>query len=240
VLDALSPEQRPVAEQVLRGGLPGLRQAVETQNALARSEGRPEIKADAILAMAEDLLPRLKAAEWRDRAEAAIKALDEVSLRDLRSVVAGADAVARDDETRQLARTLRETLERRLAEQRQGWVDEIVTALDEGRLVRALRVSARPPDPTARFPAELALRLSEAASNAMTPETAPERWATLLEAVETSPVRRTVKPSGLPTEPGEDLLRAARQASGRVPAIAGLLGIQVPPPPGPPRPPRPG
>src|SRR5947207_6301149 len=41
VLEALSPEQRPVAEQVLRGGLPSVRAALEQENTKARAEGRP-------------------------------------------------------------------------------------------------------------------------------------------------------------------------------------------------------
>src|SRR5439155_23468072 len=39
VLAALAPEQRPVAEQVLRGGLPAVRQAVLDQNTQARAAG---------------------------------------------------------------------------------------------------------------------------------------------------------------------------------------------------------
>ena len=237
-LAALPVEQRPVAEQVLRGGIPAVRQAVEVQNAERRQRGEPEVKAEALMALAEELLPVLKSAEWRDRAEAAAKAPDEVAIRDLRSVVAGADAAARDDEARLLASTLRETLQRRLSEQRQRWIDDITAALDEGRLVRALRLSARPPDSASRFPAQLALRLSEAAGQAMCPDASPERWSTLLEAVAESPVRRTVKPSGLPAEPGEELLVSARQACGRVPSLAGLLGIDMPPPPGRPRRPQ--
>ncbi|MDQ1444596.1 MAG: hypothetical protein QOI20_1060 [Acidimicrobiaceae bacterium] len=233
VLESLPPEQRPVAEQVLRGGIPAVRQAVEQQNA-GRPEGQPEVKAEPFIAMAEELLPRLKAADWRDRAEAAVKESDEVSLRDLRSVVAGAD-LARDDESRDLARTLRETLERRVAKERDDWVGEITTNLDEGRVVRALRLSGRPPDPGSRVPAELALRLTEAAGAAMSPDISPDRWGTVLDAVASSPVRRTVKPAGLPAEPGEALLQAAKQASGRVPALAAMLGIDMPPPPGPPR-----
>src|SRR6478736_2055128 len=58
VLAALAPEQRPVAEQVLRGGLPAVRQAVVDQNTQARASGEPTIRADALLAMAEELLPR--------------------------------------------------------------------------------------------------------------------------------------------------------------------------------------
>src|SRR5207248_303059 len=45
VLAALPPEQRPVAEQVLRGGIPAVRQGIEKQNETARAEGRPEVKA---------------------------------------------------------------------------------------------------------------------------------------------------------------------------------------------------
>ena len=239
VVEAMLPELRPIAEQVLRGGIPAVRQAVEAQNARLREEGQPEVHAGPLVAMAEQLLPQLRAAEWRDRAEAASKVVDEVSLRDLRSVVSGAD-LARDDEGRILAGTLRQALERRLEEQRDKWLADITGSLDEGRLVRALRLSARPPDAT-RFPAELAVRLSEAAGAAMSADVTPDRWSTLLEAVAESPVvRRTVKPVALPAEPGEPLLRAARQASGRVPALAALLGISMPPPPGPPRPARPG
>lgn len=235
VLESLPPEHRPIAEQVLRGGIPGVRHAVEAQNATLREQGQPEVKPDALVAIAESLLPRLKAAEWKDRAEAAAKAVDEIALRDLRSVVAGSDA-ARDDEARLLAGTLREALDRRTTEQRDRWLSDISSALDEGRVVRALRSSARPPDPGTRFPAELALRLSEAAGAAMAADTPPDRWGTLLEAVAESPVRRSVKPAGLPADAPEDLLHTARRASGRVPALAPLLGIEMPPPPGPPRP----
>ena len=234
-LAALAPEQRPIAEQALRGGLPGVRQAMEAQNAALREAGQTEVNAEPLVAMAEQLLPQLKAAEWRDRAEAAVQMLEDLSLRDLRSLVTGADS-ARDDAGRLLAGTLREALDRRLREQREAWITEITAALEDGRLVRALRASARPPDPGSRFPADLALRLSEAAGTAMAPDAPADRWQALLEAVIDSPVRRSVKPAGLPTEAPEQLLQVARQASGKVPALAALLGISMPPPPGPPRP----
>src|SRR5207244_1524519 len=94
----------------------------------------------------------------------------------LRSVVAGADAAARDDESRLLASTLREALERRVGKQRQEWTDEIAACLEDGRLVRALRLAAHPPDPTTRLPAAPPLRLSHAARPApRRPVTAPPR-----------------------------------------------------------------
>ncbi|MGI8776883.1 MAG: hypothetical protein ACR2LJ_05735 [Acidimicrobiales bacterium] len=235
VLADLPPEQRPVAEKVLRGGLPSVRQAVEEQNAEARSTGAPEVRADALMAMAEGLLPRLRAAEWRDRAEAAAADFSEIGLRDLRAVVAGSDAAGRDDESRALAGLLREALERRSAEERESWVAEIRTSLVDGRVVRALRLSGRPPDPGARFPADLAEQLSAAAGAAMTADTVADRWAALLDAVVASPVRRTVQPHGVPAERAEDLERALRLAAPRVPGLAAMLG-----PPRPPRPVAPG
>ncbi|MEA2703137.1 MAG: hypothetical protein QOD63_1082, partial [Actinomycetota bacterium] len=236
----LSPEQRVVAEHVLRGGLPAVRQAVEEQNANARAVGGPEIKAEALMAIAEDLLPRLRAGEWRDRAEAAAASVDEISLRDLRAVVTGAD-VARDDEGRTLAVKLREALDRRSAAEQQVWVDEITTSLDAGRVVRALRLSGRPPEPGFRFPAEMAARLTEAASDALTADTTADRWAAVLEAVVASPVRRTIKPRGVPAEPGPELTKAIKLAAPRVPALAGLVADDKAPPARPPRPraPRP-
>ena len=235
-----------MAEQLLHGGVPAVRRALQEQNTKARAEGGLEIKADALVTLAEELLPRLKAAEWRDRAEAAVKAADDLHTRDLRSVVAGADAGARDDESRILAKTLRETLDSRETAEREAWLGEVTTCLDEGRVAKALRMAGRPPDPRTRFPVELTNRLTDAASAAMSPETPVDRWAQLLSALLESPVRRAVKPVGLPAQPGEALLAAARQASGRIPALAPLLGLRMPPPPGPhrpgvgrPRPPQP-
>lgn len=221
---------------MLRGGIPAVRQAVEDQNKKARDAGEPEIRADALLAMAEGLLPKLRWAEWRDRADAAVADVDGISLRDLRAVVAGSD-VARDDESRDIAVRLRQALDRRTAAESESWLDDISTSLTEGRVVRALRASARPPQPGVRFPADLANRLSAAAAEAMTPETTPDRWAALLEAVCASPVRRSVQPKGLPPAPGEELLKAVRQAVGRVPALAQLVGVAGERPARPPRPP---
>ena len=241
VLETVSPEQKPIAEQLLRGGIPAVRRAIDEQNTKLRAEGLPEIKPEQLLSVAEELLPRIKTAEWRDRADAAVADVDNIGLRDLRSVVSGSDANARDEETRAIAGQLRDALERRLKEEREGWLGEVSSALDEGRLVRALRVANRAPDPTMRFPADLAMRLSTAASEALAPDTPAERWGALLEAVAASPVRTTVKPAGLPADAPNALLQAARQAAGRIPALATLLGMSIPPPPMPMKriPPRP-
>ena len=70
MLATLRPEQIPVAEQLLRGGLPAVRQAIDAQNSAAKVSGRPAASTDALLAMADELLPVVKLADWKDRATA--------------------------------------------------------------------------------------------------------------------------------------------------------------------------
>ena len=235
MLESLPVEQRPIAQQLLRGGIPAVRTALHFERERARDEGRPEPSTEGVLALAESLVSRVKAAEWRDRAEAAIKLGDDLAMRDLRSLVSGSDA-ARDEASRELVVTLRELLERRVEAHRTTWSDDVGKNLDEGHVVRALRLSSRPPDPAARFSAELATRLRDAAGSALSPATPEAQWLAVLQALVESPVRRTVKPEGLPANPSPELLETARQHCGRVPALAPLLGISVPPPPGPVRP----
>ena len=232
----LRPEQLPVAEQLLRGGIPALRGAIEEQNARARAEGRVPVSAEPLLAMAEELLPKMNLASWKDRATAVRTAGREAPLRDVRSVVAGASAVPLDEEGRALLGSLRESLDSRVTALRDAWLGRITGALEDGRVEDALRVAARPPEPATRVPAELAVRLAAAAGAAMAGDTPEDRWMALLDAVVSSPVRRTVKPAGLPGAPTEQLLTAARRAAGQVPELARLLGLPIPPPPGPRRP----
>ncbi|MGI9120832.1 MAG: hypothetical protein ACR2G7_12055 [Acidimicrobiales bacterium] len=239
LLAELPHEQQPIAEQALRGGMPAVRTALEEQNAAARAEGKPEAPTTAVLAIAERLLPRVRVADWLDRAEAALADVDELALADLRSVVVSADDVARDEHTREPAARLKEVLERRTATEHADWLNDLRQSLESGRVVRALRLSSRSPDPGERLVPEIATRLAEAAGTAMTADIAADRWATLLDAVAYSAVRRAVTPVGVPTEPGDDLLAQIRKHARRVPAIAERFGITTPSPSSPAdRPPR--
>ncbi len=235
-LATLKPEQLPVAEQLLRGGIPSVRQAIEEQNTRARAESRPEVTPGPLLAMAEQLLPVLNLATWKDRASVARGAGKDVPLRELRSIVASSSTVTLDEEGGEMAAALRTSLTERVTALRERWIERISGALDDGRVIDAVRASIRPPEPAARLTAELAVRLAEAAGRAMSTETPPAEWLALLEVVVDSPVRRTVKPAGLPAGADEELLAAARKASGYVPELARLMGIPIPPPPGPRRP----
>jgi hypothetical protein len=231
MLASLRPEQIPVAEQLLRGGLHAVRQAIDAQNAAAKTSGKPPVSSDALLAMADELLPTVRLAEWKDRAAVAQTAGKDYRLRELRAVVTASRTVNLDEEGRGMAKSLQESLDQRTAALREEWLARITNALNDGRVQQALEASVRPPEPGTRCPAELAVRLAEAAGQAMTAEVPPEEWMRLLDTVVASPVRRTVKPAGIPDD--EVAQQAARHASGSVPALAKLLGLRIPPPPPP-------
>jgi hypothetical protein len=232
-LATLRPEQLPVAEQLLRGGIPALRKAIDEQNARARSEGRTEVAPEPLLAMADELLPKMNLAAWKDRAVGARAADRDCPLRELRAVVAAASTVNLDDEGRELHTTLRKSLDTRVTALRESWLGRIGRSLDEERVVDALQTASRAPEPAMRLPAELAVRLSDAAGSAMKADLDDQAWLRILEAVVASPVKRTVKPAGLPSGESETVRAAARNAAGSVPQLARLLGLPIPPPPGP-------
>ncbi|HWJ64060.1 MAG TPA: hypothetical protein VNS19_18975 [Acidimicrobiales bacterium] len=224
-LDALPAAEQVIAEQVLNGGIPAVRQAVEKQNEQARAAGGREVAAQPLIAIAERLLPDLRAAEWRDKAEAALADLAELDLRDLRSVVVAADTGAKDEESRELASQLREGLTARLDSEQAAWLSELQETLTEGRIVRALRLSSRPPKAGAPLPADIATKLAEAASAALTSDTMPDRWATVLDALSFSPVRLTVAPASKPETPSEELISVITRMADRVPKVAEAFGI---------------
>jgi len=228
-IESCSDVQRPIAEQLMEGGVPSVRSAIQRQNENAKAEGKPEINGNALLAMAESLAPGLKTAEWRDRAEAAIAGADKLDIRDLRSVVASAEAGARDPESRGMADTLRTKISSRVDREHAAWLADIQTAITDGRVVRALRSSARPAKPGTPMPKELAEKLVTAAGEALSEEEEPSRWATVLDAVAFSPVREFVTPAGVPDLEDRELVSAVKKLSNRVPQIAALFGIEPKP-----------
>lgn len=233
VLAELTPEHRPIGEALLRGGIPAVRAALDEHNASARAAGLPETPVEATLRIAEDILPKVRIATWLDRAEAAVKLEETLPLKELRAVIAAADRSAKEPRVHELLASLSETADRRATQETAAWMAEIEAALEAHRVVRALRLSARLPDPTARLSPELLERLAQAASEEMTPETPPDRWMVLIDAVAQSPVRRQVQPSGFPPEGPQELLELAREHANRIPALASLLGVTIPPPPRP-------
>ena len=216
-----------------------MRRSIERMNAKAAKESLPQIKSEPVLALAEQLAPVLKAAEWHDRADAALAGISTIDLRDIRSVIAAADRAARDDETRALADSLRAGLGQRLEVDHRKWLDELASTIGEGRTVRALRISSRPVRPGSPLPPDMAERLAGLAAADLNPTANQQRWATVVDSVALSPVRTQVIPEGIPERPNDDLLTTIRRLADRVPQIAALFGVEPRPASRPRRPPPP-
>ena len=241
VLDTLPVEQRGVAERALVGGIKAVRDAVKEQNDQLKKEGKPLVPAEGLISMAQELLPKLRVAEWLDKAEAAKADIELLDLRDLRQVVVGADdpMVVRDESTRALATELKAALKSRQEFEQTRWLEDIKSAIGVSRVIRALKISSEPPKAGQPFPAELGAQLAAAASASLSSETAPDRFSAVLEAIAFSPVRSQVKLTAVPPTPNEAMLSTVKRVAPLVPQIAQMFGIAVAPGAHSPRPLRP-
>ena len=236
LLATLSPEQLPVAEQLLRGGMPAVRSAVAEQNKNATAQGRPTIDAETIDRIAEELLGKTNLALWKDKAAGAIGAGRELRLRDLRAVVTSAKTVSLDDEGRLQLKELQTALTSKVDHLRTVWNEKLETALNSKNVAETLRLVARPPDMSTRVTAEMAAKVVTMTSEALTAELDPAAWNEIVTlAVDTS-IRRNIKPVGIPANEVSKAL--AIKNAGAIPELAKLLGMPVPPPPQPSRAPR--
>jgi uncharacterized membrane protein YgcG len=229
VLAAVPEEQRPIAELALQG-MGAVRTRVKEENTKLKAAGKPEMPESSVTKMAEDMLPKLRVADWLDRAEAAQRQMQHLDLRDLRSVVAASadPMVARDESTRVIADELKASLATKQSEEMANWLEDVDAALTVGRVIRALRLSSQPPKAGVMFPPQLAKRLGEAATNSLLPEDSGDRWSAVLEAAAFSPVRALVTPTVVPTTIDDELRKTTLRLGPLLPQIAALLGIEVP------------
>ena len=229
VLASVPEEQRPIAELALQG-MGAVRTRVKEENTKLKADGKPEMPESSVTKMAEDMLPKLRVADWLDRAEAAQRQMQHLDLRDLRSVVAASadPMVARDESTRVIADELKASLVTKQSEEMANWLEDVDAALTVGRVIRALRLSSQPPKAGVMFPPQLAKRLGEAATNSLLPEDSGDRWSAVLEAAAFSPVRALVTPTVAPTTIDDELKKTILRLGPLLPQIAALLGIEIP------------
>jgi hypothetical protein len=233
LLATLSPEQLPVAEQLLRGGMPAVRSAVELQNKNATAQGRPTIDPTTIDRIAEELLNKTNLALWKDRAGGAIGAGRELRLRDLRAVVTSAKTVSLDDEARAQLKELQVSLTARLEHLRTQWNEKLEAAINSKNVKEALSLIARPPDVSTRVSADAAVRIVALVSESLSADQDPTLWNEIVELTADTSIRRNVKPAGIPSD--EKSHAVAVHNAGAIPELAKLLGMKVPPPPPPTR-----
>jgi hypothetical protein len=207
-----------------------VRNRVKEENVKLKADGKPEMPEAAITKMAEEMLPKLRVADWLDRAEAAQRQMQHLDLRDLRSVVAASDdpMVARDESTRAIADELKASLVTKQTEEMSHWLEDVDAALAVGRVIRALRLSSQPPKAGVMFPPQLAKRLGEAATASLLPEDSGDRWSAVLEAAAFSPVRALVTPTVPPTTITDDLKKTVLRLGPLLPQIASLVGVDIP------------
>jgi hypothetical protein len=233
LLATLSPEQLPVAEQLLRGGMPSVRAAVAEQNKNAATQGRPTIDATTIERIADELLGKTNLALWKDRAAGAIGAGRELRLRDLRAVVTSAKTVSLDEEARTQLKELQVSLTARLEHLRTQWNAKLETAIETKNVKEALALVARPPDMSTRVSADMAAKVVAITSEALSADADPTLWKEIVALTIDTSIRRNVKPQGIPND--ETCKADAIHNAGAIPEFAKLLGMRVPPPPPPTR-----
>lgn len=228
VLAALPEEQRSIAELALQG-MSAVRQRLKEENARLAADGKATMPETTVLKLAEDLLPKLRVAEWMDRAEAALRQIEHLDLRDLRSVVASSEdpIVARDDAARAVAVQLKAGLVTKQQEEMNLWYADIDAALAVGRVIRALRLSSQPPKAGQPFPPDLAQRLAFSATAALAPGDGAERWVGVLEAAAFSPVRSMILPIVLPDPITDELKATVTRLAPALPQVAEKFGIEV-------------
>ena len=228
-LATLNPEQLPVAEQLLRGGLPAVRTAVAEQNKTATAQGRTTVNADAIDRIATDLLGKANLAMWKDRAAGAQSAGRDLRLRDLRPVVTSAKTVNLDDEARTMLKDLQAQLTSQIEILSTEWLSKIAAAIESKNALEALTLAARPPEFRMQVASESAAAIAALASESLNENLAPAQWIALVQAAVASPMHRTIKPTGIPAD--EACRNEAIKVAGAIPELAKLLGMRVPPPP---------
>jgi len=224
-IGTLAEEHKVVAETLSRGGIQAVRKELDTQNEKAKADGTNPIDGSALIGLAEDLLPHLRRAEWRDRADAALGDIGEIDLKDLRSVVVAADDAAKDEESLEVAEKLRAGLKERVEAAQTEWVAEIASTLSDGRVVRALRLSSRPPKAGALLPGDLLQRLTETANEAVKGDVTQQRLATLLDAVSRSVVRPNFVLETVPEKPTDELIETVRKVAAQLPDVATKFGV---------------
>jgi hypothetical protein len=143
--------------------------------------------------------------------------------------VTSAKTVILDDEGKAQLKELQAILTTKVEALKTDWNNKLDSALASGDVLVALQLAARPPEFRMQVPADKASAIATLASNALRADVASGTWIEILRAVGEVPMHRLVKPAGIPED--EAARAEAVKFAGKVPALATMLGMKVPPPP---------
>ena len=226
-LESLPPEEAVIAEQLQAGGMAAVKAALNKQ------AGTPETPNEAFMQLAERLQAESRAAHWHDRMDAVLRDFNQLSLGDIRSVVAFADTHVLPPEAMAKAAEAKQKLEQRVDIEHTQWLADVAMHVSEGRLYKALRLSGLPPKVGVPLPEDLVRLLTEAANEALDAEASSDDWLDVLEVLAYSPVRRLVRPPALPAKLTPRLKKNLPRLGKRVPHVGQLAkeaGVSERPP----------
>lgn len=231
LLDSLDSARQAIVQRLVRGGMAAVREAIEKQNKIAREKGEPELLEEPVIKLAEELVPQVKRAQFRDQAQEIL----EKGLKDLKRIIRTINtATVLDDSDKELLTTLREYFDKVLKEAEADYFKDIESLLSEGKVEQALEKSIKPPYPTIKFSAELSEKLAVKATEALEAKLEdPDSWLKLLHTISLTPVKRLVRPERIPQFKTPDQHKIAIGLSSQIPNLIKHLGLKIPPPPGP-------
>lgn len=229
LMQSLSLQEKPIAEFLVKGGMPAVRAAIKKQNDEAKANNLPEVAEAALVSIAEKLLPQIRKAQWQDRATAALEAGSKCPIRELKSLLAAADL--KDDSLKDQLHSLKTLVKSVTEEQISQWKSNLAEQASSGDVKVALELLATPPDRSAKIEASLLETVVNAVNAKLASEVEPDQWIEIVELIASSSLRTKVNVAKIPFDATGATVACAKKYSGFIPSLAPLLGLKIPPPP---------
>jgi hypothetical protein len=228
-LETLSAQEKPIAELLIKGGMPSVRNAIKVQNEQAKANNLPEVAEAALLAIAEKLMPEVRKMQWLDRANSALEAGSKCPIRELKSLLASVDL--KDETIKTILSQLKGLLKEVVEQQIKNWKEDMTKASEAGDIKRSLELLSSPPDRTATLDSNILEVMVKAVNDKFRSDLDPDNWIELVESLANSTLRTKITIEKIPFDATEATLATAKKYSGFIPSLAPLLGLKIPPPP---------
>ncbi len=229
LMESLSVQEKPIAEFLVKGGLPAVRAAIKKQNEEAKANNMPEVTETGLISIAEKLLPQIRRVQWEDRAASALLAGSRCPVRELKSLLASSDP--KDESIKEQVNNLKSLVKTVVEEQVQQWKTDLKNKAENGEIKEALELLASPPDRTAKIEATLLELIVNYTNEKLRDEVEPDHWIEIIEMIASSSLRTKITVEKIPFDATGATVACAKKFSGFIPSLAPLLGLKIPPPP---------